>query len=153
MAQRLANVAPVGSLLKQPGRRETKTKPVKPKHGRVRDNAHLDAIRQLPCINPLCRRDPAGVAAHVRFACADTGKSATGMQVKPDDCFTVPLCAACHTDGPGAQHQGNEREFWERIKIDPLKASAALYDASPNVEAMRAATFVFHTIAMMEERS
>lgn len=150
MAQRLANIAPPGSLLKWASR-EVRTKPEKKARGRARDNGHLEAIRQLPCINPKCRRDPAGVAAHVRFACAETGKANPGMQAKPDDQFTVPLCTACHTDGPGAQHQGNERAFWERINIDPLKACQALYSASPNVEHMRAVVFTFHTFAMLGE--
>lgn len=149
MAQRLANIAPPGSLLKGASR-EVRTKPEKKARGRAHDREHLEAIRQLPCINPNCRRDPAGVAAHVRFACAETGKDNPGMQAKPDDHFTVPLCSACHTDGPGAQHQGNERAFWERIKIDPLKACASLAEVSPNVEAMRAVVFVFHTFATLE---
>jgi hypothetical protein len=149
VAQRLSNIAPVGSLLKG-GRRETKTKPVKPEKGRVRDNAHLDAIRQLPCVNPLCRRDPAGVAAHVRFACAETGKTNPGMQQKPDDAWTLPLCPTCHTDAPDAQHKGNEIAFYRRIGVDALKTCAALYDASPNVEHMRAVIFTCHTFAMLE---
>ncbi|MCA1458040.1 hypothetical protein I6F35_33445 [Bradyrhizobium sp. BRP22] len=150
MAQRIANVAPIGSLLKG-GRRETKTKPVKPKHGRARDNAHLEAIRQLPCVNPQCRRDPAGVAAHVRFACAEIGKPNPGMQAKPDDAWTLPLCQSCHQDAPDAQHKGNEIAFYARIGIDPLKTCIALYDASPNVEHMRAIIFTCHTFASLAD--
>ena len=148
MAQRFCNTAPVGSLLKGASR-ERKTKPAKEK-GRVRDNAHLDAVRQLPCVNPQCRRDPAGVAAHVRFACAEAGKANPGMQQKPDDAWTLPLCPQCHTDAPDAQHKGSEIAFYKRIGIDPLKTCIALYDASPNVEAMRAIVFVAHTFAMLE---
>ncbi|MFA5951529.1 MAG: hypothetical protein WC807_14715 [Hyphomicrobium sp.] len=148
MAGRVSNVAPVGSLLKGAGR-ETRSKPVKAK-ARAHDNAHLEAIRQLPCLNPACRRDPAGVAAHVRFACAEARKPITGMQTKPDDAHTVPLCQACHADAPDAQHKGSEVAFWNRLGVDPLKISAALYDASPNVEHMRSIVFVSHTISAME---
>ncbi|HWW46273.1 MAG TPA: hypothetical protein VNZ94_00340 [Xanthobacteraceae bacterium] len=148
MAARFANIAPVGSLLKG----ATRTKRAKPaKVARVRDNEHLDAIRQCPCINPGCRRDPAGVAAHVRFACAETGKPQTGMQTKPDDAWTLPLCPQCHTDAPDAQHKGAEIAFWNRIGVEPLKACMALYDASPNVEHMRSVVYLFHTMATVGE--
>lgn len=149
MAVRFSNVAPVGSLLKSSSPRERRTKPVR--QARARDNAHLDAVRQLPCINPACRRDPAGIAAHVRFACAEVGKPQTGMQTKPDDAWTLPLCPTCHTDAPDAQHKGAEIAFWNRIGIDPLKACKALYEVTPNVEAMRSVVFVFHTIATLED--
>jgi hypothetical protein len=149
MAQRVSAVAPFGSLLKG-NPREKKTKAAPKKSARTRDNAHIDAIQQLPCINPQCRRDPAGVAAHVRFACFEAGKPITGGQVKPDDWWTLPLCPTCHTDGPDAQHKGAEEAFYQRIKVDPLQACKALYDASPNVEHMRATVFLFHTNAMLE---
>lgn len=148
MAGRFANVAPVGSLLKRPP--PPKRKPAAKPQARARDNAHLDAIRQLPCINPRCRRDPAGVAAHVRFACSAVGKPQTGMQTKPDDAWTLPLCQSCHTDAPDAQHKGDEIAFWQRLGIDPLKIATALYDASPNVEHMRAVVFTSHTFASLE---
>lgn len=148
MAGRVSKIAPVGSLLKGMGR-ETRSKPVKAK-ARAHDNAHLEAIRQLPCLNPTCRRDPAGVAAHVRFACAEARKPITGMGIRPDDNYTLPLCQSCHTDAVDAQHKGSEVAFWNRLGIDALKISAALYDASPNVEHMRSIVFVSHTIAAME---
>lgn len=148
MAGRVSKIAPIGSLLKGAGR-ETRSKPVKAK-ARAHDNAHLEAIRQLPCLNPACRRDPAGVAAHVRFACAEARKPITGMQTKPDDAWTLPLCQSCHADAPDAQHKGEEIAFYKRIGIDPIKTCLALYDASPNVEAMRAICFVAHTFAMLE---
>ena len=146
-AHRFTNIAPVGSLLKG-AVRERRAKPVK--MARVRDNAHLDAIRQCPCLNPGCRRDPAGVAAHVRFARADAGKPITGIAVKPDDKWVVPLCPSCHTDSSDAQHNVGEIAFWNRVGIDPLKISLALYDASPNVEAMRSIVFFTHTAASLE---
>jgi hypothetical protein len=148
VAGRFANIAPVGSLLKGTGR-EIRTKPVRTK-GRVRDNTHLQAIRQLPCINPQCRRDPAGVAAHVRFACAAISKANPGMQAKPDDAWTLPMCPACHTDAPDAQHKGREIAFYQRVGIDPIKTCMALYDASPNIEHMRAVVFTCHTFATLE---
>lgn len=150
MAFRVSTVAPVGSLLKR-APREKRTKAAPKKSARVKDNAHLEAIRQLPCINPQCRRDPAGIAAHVRFACVEAGKPITGMQTKPDDAWTLPLCQMCHADAPDAQHKGAEEAFYQRIGIDPLKACKALYAASPNVEHMRAAVFMFHTAAMLDD--
>lgn len=151
MASRIANIAPVGSLLKQGASREIRTKPQKKQRGRVLDRAHLEAVRQLPCINPKCRRDPAGVAMHVRFSCADVSKTNPGMQAKPDDFWTLPGCPSCHTDAADAQHKGNEEVFYQRIGVDPMKACQALYSASPNVEHMRAVVFTFHTLAMLED--
>lgn len=147
MASRIANHAPIGSLLKGTTRAR-RTRPAKA--ARVRDNAHLEAIRQLPCVNPKCRRDPGGIAMHVRFACAAVGKPQTGMQTKPDDAWTLPGCPSCHTDAPDAQHKGSEIAFYNRIGIDPLKTCIALYEASPNVEHMRAIIFVSHTFATLE---
>lgn len=148
MSLRVTPVAPVGSLLKgaAPSHKSKGAKPAARKH----DRDHLEALRQLPCINPGCRLDPAGVAAHVRFACAEAGKPQTGMQTKPDDAWTLPLCQSCHADAPDAQHRGAELAFYKRIKVDPIQACTALYKASPNVEHMRAVVFLFHTNATLE---
>lgn len=57
------------------------------------------------------------------------------MGEKPSDCWTVPLCPNCHTDGPDAQHKGNERAFWNHRKIDVLLVALLLYAHSGDVEA------------------
>lgn len=144
MASRLANVAPVGSLLKGD---QSKRQPKPQKSARKFDGEHLDAIRQCPCI--VCLKDPAGVAAHVRFASAKDGKPITGIGVKPDDERTVPLCPSCHTDSNDAQHVIGEAKFWARAKIDPIKASIELHKHSPNIEAMRQIVFLFNTASRM----
>ena len=123
--------APFGSLLKsgaEPGR---KRKPAEASQSR--DAKHLAAVRRLPCLS--CDIDPAGVAAHLRMSLP--GKPNPGVGRKPDDCDTVPLCPHCHTDGPAAQHNVGEANFWEGLKLDPYSIAKSLYAVSPDVPKMR----------------
>lgn len=123
--------APYGSLLKP-------DRPKKPKkvarllgrEPRERDAAHLEAVRQCPCLT--CGADHGCEAAHVRMSVQ--GRVNPGMQQKADDRETVPLCSACHRQ----QHAGSEADYWNARKIDPLKVAAALAKFSPEVEPMRA---------------
>ena len=130
----LAPRAPYSSLLKQP-KESKKRKPVK--SARDRDDKHLAAVRRCPCI--ACDTDPARVAAHVRMSAP--GKPVTGIGVKPDDRYTLPLCDDCHTRQPDAQHNVGEVKFWAALGLDPLAICAKLYAASPDVPKMR--DFIF----------
>ena len=94
---------------------------------RQRDERHLDFIRQLPCL--ITARTPVE-AAHIRYADLPEGKSYTGKGEKPDDKYTVPL----HADQHRLQHSMNEREFWKRARINPVKASKLLFAVSGNFE-------------------
>jgi hypothetical protein len=99
---------------------------------RVNAASHLLWIRTLPC---LATGQSAHVeAAHVRFPSARYGKRETGMSEKPDDRWTVPLCADKHRLATDAQHAGNERAFWKRIGIDPLAVALALWGCSGDDE-------------------
>jgi hypothetical protein len=135
MAGRVSPIAPPGSLLK------TADKPPKgrsPNQGRVHNDAvYLALVRRCPCLS--CDADPAGVAAHVRMT--RTGKPITGAGLKPGDHWTLPLCARCHTDGPGAQHRKGEVRFWADLGLDPLPLCQQLYAASPSLGAVRAVVF------------
>ncbi|MCF6304386.1 MAG: hypothetical protein L3J33_03330 [Rhodobacteraceae bacterium] len=51
-----------------------------------------------------CNVDP----AHTRFPDALFGKYDSGIALKPNDAFTLPLCRDCHE----TQHGGGERQFW-----------------------------------------
>lgn len=106
--------------------------PVKKKRPREHDKDHLDFIRSLPCA--VCGARPVH-AAHIRMAAARYGKRSTGMQEKPSDKWTVPLCAPHHTDGPDAQHKGAEEAFWERHGIDPFVLAMSLYQSTGDEEA------------------
>lgn len=112
------NIAPYGSLLKTPGQPRKVGKIIK--ETRQKDEAHLALIRQLPCLS--CGKSPCD-AAHVRMASAVHGKQ-PGI-VKPDDCWTLPLCHADHMD----QHAQGENEFWARLGIDPIDACLKLVAA------------------------
>lgn len=102
-------------------------KPKAPAHKRMKPSrknpGHLDDIRRLKCL--LSGRD--AEACHVRYADAKHGKPITGMQTKPDDRYTVPLCPELHRLAKGCQHDGNERAFWEQFGIDPIKVALELY--------------------------
>lgn len=97
---------------------------VKPKQGRERDNTHLAFVRRLPCT--LCRAEGGVDAAHVRFGSLSYGKPHTGMGMKPDDKWTVPLCRGCHT----TQHKQNEKAFWDGNGINVLQLALSLYENS-----------------------
>ena len=94
-------------------------------NGAYKDEAHLKHIRSLPCA--ACHRRPSQ-AAHVRFNDHVAGK-AQALGAKPDDCWTVPLCASCHLDAPDAQHRVGEAVFWARVGIDPIRLAAALHQS------------------------
>ena len=53
------------------------------------------------------------------------------MAEKPDDKFTVPLCVSHHSE----QHAwGDERGWWMKYEIDPIKVALALYAVTGNHE-------------------
>lgn len=54
----------------------------------------------------------------------------TGMGIKPDDKYTVPLCSKCHRE----QHSGDEGLYWAVRGKDPVKISLALYAVSGDHE-------------------
>ena len=135
--------APYGSLLKPD--KAKKPKKVARDLGRkprVHSAAHLDAIRQLPCL--ACGIENRSVAAHIRYTTQE--RPNPGMQNKPDDTATVPLCTECHTE----QHRGDERAFWKGAGIDdPLKIAAALARLSPENEPMRAVVFAARALVAL----
>lgn len=142
MASRLANIAAPGSLLKQPGGAVRKKKPSGQgqRQPRERDEEHLDAIRQCPCLS--CGHDPCATAAHLRISSAEHEKKNAGIGAKPSDRWTTPLCHDCHMK----QHSEGENAFWKRLALDPFKIADALYRVSPNIEAMRAMVFASRAI-------
>ena len=82
---------------------------------------HLDFIRSLPCI--VCGDNTSTEAAHVRFADLRAAKPITGIGIKPDDCWTMPLCGKHHRE----QHTVSERVFWKRYSMDAIFICLALW--------------------------
>ncbi|MCK1322107.1 hypothetical protein IVA94_14645 [Bradyrhizobium sp. 156] len=99
---------------------------------RKHDAAHLLYVRAQRCCIGYCNR-PAE-AAHIRMACEAIGKLPTGMQEKPDDKWTVPLCGYHHRTGIGAQHKMGERDFWELAGINPFEIAVRLFIESGGYE-------------------
>lgn len=139
-AQRLALSSAPGSLLKRTLHAPTKRERFVPG-----DDAHLKAIRQLPCLR--CGLDPCAEAAHIRMTSGVRHKLNAGA-AKPADKWTLPICRACHQDDWNSIHRIGELAFFDALKIDPLLTAERLYAVSPDVIAMRAVVF-----RVTEERS
>jgi hypothetical protein len=136
VTHRLAPADAPGTLFKRPAPPKRTPRERLPHRN---NTDHLEAIRQCPCL--ACGRDPCGEAAHVRMG------THAGMGRKPEDRWVTPLCRACHAD----QHEIGELTFWHSLDLPPLTIAAALYRASPNVEAMRAMVFVARFMARDEK--
>jgi DNA recombination protein Rad52 len=89
---------------------------------RVRSKEHLKYVAQQPCV--ICGRQPSH-AHHVRFA------QPKGVGLKVSDEFTVPLCAIHHQQNHSA---GNERQWWQDRKLDPLMVARKLWEESQDTE-------------------
>jgi hypothetical protein len=92
---------------------------------RQHDAKHLAFVRAQPCCIPFCNR--AAEAAHLRMACDAIGKLPTGMQEKPDDRWSTPLCAYHHRTGIGSQHSMGEEDFWKLAGLNPFEIAARLW--------------------------
>jgi hypothetical protein len=99
---------------------------------RRRSDLHLKWIRTLPCV--ICGKHGGIHAAHLRAASPRHGKLATGIGQKPDDSWTVPLCAEHHILDEAAQHQDQELAFWRQHEIEPFVLALALWRASGDDE-------------------
>jgi hypothetical protein len=65
------------------------------------------------------------------MASAKYAKQESGIGQKPDDSWTVPLCARHHR----LQHAGKELEFWQMHDKDPFMLALILWKHSGNYEA------------------
>ena len=93
--------------------------------------SHLVYIRSLPCL--ICGRAPSE-AAHVRYSDARAAKVNPGMGQKPEDRWTVPVCAEHHR-GLQGQHSSGEKAWWEGHRIDPIPIASYLWGVSGNYKA------------------
>ena len=83
---------------------------------RRRDRAHLRFVAAQPCL--VCGRQPSD-PHHLRYA------QAMALGRKVSDEFTVPLCRGHHRE----LHRSNgERQWWERLVIDPMKTAMRLWN-------------------------
>ncbi len=99
----------------------------KQKRPRAQSGDHLKTIRSLPCC--ICGTHKEVEAAHIRMGSQQFGKREAGAGEKPDDCWSVPLCAGHHRLGPYSQHAMSEDRFWEIHKINPFVLALALWRA------------------------
>ena len=96
---------------------------------RIKSKKHREWISTLPCL--LCADNTTVECAHVRYPDPRIAKPLTGTGIKPDDCFSVPLCGQHHR----VQHdQGDEQQFWLSGGIDPVLVGLALWAVSGDYE-------------------
>lgn len=97
---------------------------------RTKLDAHRKFVGRLPCL--ICFDDTTTEAAHVRYGDPSIGKPQTGLGIKPDDWYVVPLCGDHHR----LQHSMSERAFWSihAAKLDPVKTALALYAVTGDYE-------------------
>lgn len=98
------------------------------KRPRVKNSAHLDFIRALPCC--CCGDNTSTEAAHIRTGNLAYGKRNTGGAEKPSDEWTLPLCGKHHRE----QHNGSEAGFWSAQGINPYVLAMSLYLRSGDYE-------------------
>ena len=130
-AARRRSAAPKAVVLSRPFRR------------RRLDKDHKAAVSALCCLATYRRHGLLrfGVhVAHLRFSSAHHGAVNPGLQRKPDDCWTLPLCPEEHR----LQHSMGEAAYWAELKLDPHAIATALHQASPDPVAM---TDVIKTLA------
>ena len=82
---------------------------------RLRSKEHLRFVARQSCL--ICGRSPSQ-AHHIRYA------QSRGLALKVSDEFTVPLCAIHHTE---IHATGDERQWWQEHKIDPLPIAEQLW--------------------------
>ena len=89
-----------------------------PKPMRERDRHHLRFVAAQPCL--VCGRTPTD-AHHIKFA------ELQAMGRKVSDRFAVPLCRLHHRD---LHRRGNERMWWQSLRIEPLPIAAMLWETT-----------------------
>ena len=82
---------------------------------RYRNRDHLRFVMQQPCL--LCGRKPSD-AHHIRFV------QPRALGRKASDEFAVPLCRSHHR---AAHRAGDEKAWWKRTDIDPIKVARKLW--------------------------
>jgi hypothetical protein len=112
------------------------TEPLRQREPRVEDKPFLAFLRRQRCC--VCGAPPRVHAAHVRMSSRAHGKRECGKAERPSDRWAVPLCVACHTDGPEAQHRIGEERFWRVSNLDPFAIATAFYAEHKGAKPMMA---------------
>jgi hypothetical protein len=88
------------------------------------DEKYLEMIRELRCV--ICGSPRHVDAAHIRYADAAACKPITGMGIRPDDKWALPICHSHHMQ----QHdRGAERVWWKEKRLNPIRICQELWDA------------------------
>ncbi len=95
---------------------------LKDKELKIKDKKYLKWVASNPCI--ICQQNGCN-AHHITYA------QFRGISQKVGDQFTIPLCVKHH-------HQlhncgMSERDFWNKIDIDPLPICKIFYDHHQNM--------------------
>ena len=95
-------------------------KPVPAYSKRISNKEHLRFVASQSCL--VCGRTPSQ-AHHIKFA------QPRAMSRKVSDEWTVPLCNLHHR---ALHSRGDEKIWWEQIKIDPIREARHLWVKTKN---------------------
>jgi hypothetical protein len=94
----------------------------KDKELRIKDKKYLKWVASNPCI--ICQQYGCN-AHHITYAME------RGIGQKVGDQFTIPLCVKHHHQLHNCMM--SERQFWEKIDIDPIPICAEFYSHFKNM--------------------
>lgn len=124
------------------------TRRAKPKNGRERDRDYMAWLHAgLPCIACL-RFGTTGSdieAAHQKLNAPDRGLFKK-LGVRPDDVFTLPLCARHHRLGPLCCDPA-QAKFWAIVGLDPNDVADLCFALHAAFKAGQAGAPIIHQFA------
>lgn len=123
----LGQTPPPGSLLKEK-REKRKAQPSPSEKLDGKRPEYLKLVRQLSCC--VCGVSAPSECHHVKAA------GGSGMGMKVDDKWTVPMCHDCHINGVERKGSRNEIGWFQRRGIDPLTLASALWANRHSLDAM-----------------
>jgi len=82
----------------------------------VKDSGYLAFVRRFPCV--CCGSSRRIEAAHI---------GPRGLKQKTSDFTALPICFACHQDGPGALHKIGPEAF-QRLQVLDFAALQAMFN-------------------------
>lgn len=96
----------------------------------IDSKAHRQHVAQHWCV--VCM---GGEVVHAGYTVSQCAHVRIGFLCKgrrPCDSKTVPICPTHHQNGPDAQHDSNEAEWWKAKGIDPFEIAAKIAATSPD---------------------
>ena len=113
------------------------------KRPRKRDRRHLEAIAQLPSV--ISGKVPVQVC-HIRHKDIRFDKPQTGMGIKPDDKWVLPMTPEEHAE----QHSMSEYDFWWIHGIDATIMADELHSVWDDTLDTHGAILIMRRIILLD---